>query len=138
MRIVPDNFRADPYGWATNQAGHIGLGVVASIVACAVVLALFDQFPYRIAVWSMIVLIYVGLIELHMQGWRGGDTVEDAIFVCGYGAGSVLYAAHEVRPGTGDFLMNIWDIVPFVAFAAFHMLLGVGLRIRQKARETEF
>lgn len=125
------NFRADPYGWLTNQTSHMGLGVIWAMLACAAVLVTFDQFPYRVAVWSMILLLYLGVVELAWQGWRGADTVEDTIFVVGYGAGGLLYTMHETQPGTGNFTGNIWHVLPFVGVAAFHLAVGYAVRVYQ-------
>ena len=133
--IQADNFRADPYGWLTNQVSHIGLGVVWSLVACALVLMAFGEFPFRVAIWCIIVLCYVGLVELAAQGWRGADTVEDTIFVTGYGAGSVLYTFHEYKIGTGLILGDVWHALPFAGVAAFHLAVGCGVRAVRKKRQ---
>lgn len=135
MGLTPSNFRADPYGWLTNQVSHIGLGVVWALVACALVLVLFGEFPFRIAIWCIIALCYVGVVELAAQGWRGGDTVEDTIFVVGYGAGSVLWVFREYQIGTGLIIGDVWDALPFVGVAAFHLAIGYALRLRQRIDE---
>lgn len=134
MRIVPDNFRADPYGWLTNQGSHICTGMMAAVLVCAAWLIVFDEFPSRSIAWAAILALYVLVVEIAAQGWNKGDTVEDAIFVVGYGAGGILYTLHEVNIGTGDFTGNIWDAVPFIGLAGFHLIVGAVLRIRQRRR----
>lgn len=135
MLVVPQNFRAQPYQWLTNQTSHMGLGFVLAMLTCLAHFAAFGEYPYRAAIWCMIVIGYFGWAELSMQGWRGGDTIEDTVFVCGYGAGGFLYTLREVRPGTGDFTGNIWDAALFLAVAAAHLCIGCGIRIWQKHRQ---
>lgn len=133
--MLPDNFRAQPYAWLTNQTSHMGLGFILAVLACLLHFVAFGEYPYRAAIWVMVFIGYFGWAELTMQGWRGGDTIEDTIFVVGYGAGGTLWTLHEVRPGTGDFAGNILDAAPILGVAAFHLAVGCGIRIWQKHRQ---
>jgi heme/copper-type cytochrome/quinol oxidase subunit 4 len=51
---TPDQFKRDWYGWATNQLGHIMIGLA---LACALTLLYFwaaGEFPYKTHLFAVI------------------------------------------------------------------------------------
>jgi len=129
VMITPDNFRADPYGWLTNQLGHIMLGLIMVYAVCVAWWAVSGELPYRLHVGVGLAIFYIGVIELWIQGWRGGDTIEDSVFTLGYGAAAPLCVFQEVAPDAGQFTGRIADLTPFFYIAGIHLLLGVTTRI---------
>jgi hypothetical protein len=125
-----DNFKNDPYGWLTNQAGHALLGVVLYTLAVAAMFWSFDEFPQRHIAWAVVAGIYITWEFVIQRGAHFWDSVEDTIFTVGYGAGTVALAFREVTPGLPKFQACIYDVIPMVAFFAFHVLIGVALRWR--------
>lgn len=131
--FLPDSYKYDPELWLANQAGHAFLGVVAAVAICLVWFGVAGEFPVRWHTWLTIFCTYVAY-ELHEQRWQGADTIEDAMFVAVYGAGSILYTFKEVDIGTGDFGGNILDLLPFLATATVHFIAGFFLRVRNLRR----
>lgn len=71
--LSPDNFRNDPYGHVTNQAGHAMIGLALSAV-------LFPWWgiPAAIIVGVLYLLIWEGLV----QRWvLPVDSFEDSVHV---------------------------------------------------------
>lgn len=129
--FLPDNFHGDWYGWLTNQISHIALGMAGVGALCFLALVVFGEFPGRRATWVLFAGGYM-LYEMSVQRWNGVDTVEDWIFVAGYGAGGLLHTLREVNPGTGEFTGNIWDVAPFFIAALAHVVFGVTQRVWQE------
>lgn len=132
--IQASNFRADAYGYITNQSGHVLIGICTAAGLCWLHLKGFGEFPYRGAVWAVMAAFYVIAVEILGQGWRGGDTIEDSIFVLGYGAGGALYTMEEAAPGGSALCGDLADIMPFIALAALHLSVGAGIRVWQARR----
>lgn len=135
MLIRPSAFLNDPYGYLTNQLGHIVVGVFLVFLVNRAAFEVFGQYPYKIHVWFLIVTFYVLIVEIRMQGWRGFDTIEDTAFTCFYGAGAPLWAFSEVAAGSPIVAGNIAMLDVFFAVAALHLTIGVGYRAYRRFLE---
>lgn len=132
--LAPDNFRAQPYGYLTNQLGHIGLGVLLVFLASRGWFEIAGEYPVKWHVWLSITAIYLGLVEWWAQGWRKWDTIEDAWFTCVYGAGAPLTAFREVAPGDPSVSVDLPGLDVFFLFAGAHLAVGVFVRFLQSIR----
>lgn len=130
--IEPDNFKTDPYGYLTNQLGHIGLGVLLVFLISRGCFELVGEYPIRLHVWLITGAFYLFVAELAVQGWRGWDTIEDTIFTVFYGAGAPLWAFKEVTPGDAALAASLPALDMFFAAAGLHLLVGVLLRAFSK------
>lgn len=130
--IKPDAFKSDPYGYLTNQIGHIGLGVLLVFLISRGCFELVGEYPIRLHVWLITGAFYLFVVELAVQGWRGWDTVEDTIFVAFYGAGAPLYAFKEVTPGDPALSAEMPALDVFFMAAGAHLFVGVALRIYER------
>jgi hypothetical protein len=74
-RFGPDDFAGDWYGWVTNQAGHIALGVLAVWVVGALTA---DDLPSRWAVLALALAPYLGWEVGQRGGWI--DSAQDVGF----------------------------------------------------------
>jgi len=130
--LEADNFKNDWYGWITNQCGHVVLGLV---LFCFLMMLSFlsGEFASRWVVWSSIGLSYIVWEFIIQRGYKW-DSVEDCIFVCGYGAGLPALVMHEVVPGSPVFHGNILHVVPVLGMFCFHATLGVTLRLIGQSR----
>ena len=122
--FLPSAFKRDPYGWLTNQTGHVFLGVVLAYLICLGWLVMFGEYPVRAWVWGVILAGYL-CFELFGQGWRGWDTAEDTIFVVAYGAGGALFPFHEVTPGSPEVTADMAAALPFFYACLVHLFAGV-------------
>lgn len=89
----PESFRKDPYGYLTNQIGHIYLGFNAMVLYCF----LFDKvgtYPAQGPAFALVVAGYFLGWEIIVQGWRRWDTLEDALYFA-WGAGVFLFIDME-------------------------------------------
>lgn len=77
---TPDSFRADPYTALVNQIGHIGLGMVAAVLAACIYFWFFGEMPVRTYMGIALSLTYLAF-ELIVQGYKGNDTYWDWSFV---------------------------------------------------------
>lgn len=77
---TPDNFRDDPYTALVNQIGHIGLGMVAAVIAACAYFHLAGEMPVRLYAGLILSAMYL-LFELVVQGYKGNDTYYDWSFV---------------------------------------------------------
>lgn len=134
--LAPDNFRGQPYGYLTNQLGHIGLGVLLVFLASRGWFEIAGEYPVRLHVWVIIFAGYFVGWELWLQGWRGFDSIEDTIFTCFYGAGAPLWAFYEVAPGIPTLEVNLPALDMFFLAAGAHLAIGVGFRIFQSFTAT--
>lgn len=132
--ITPDDFRARPYGFATNQISHtlmVGFlwftygGTLAGYL-------LSGEFPHK--EW-LIVFAAVGyaVVEMVTQGWRGLDTVQDWVFVVLFGVAAPVIIFDESAPGSPRAEVDLIKALPFVV--AFHVYLGVGILRRWIEKE---
>jgi hypothetical protein len=127
--IRPDDFKAQPYAYLTNQLGHIGLGVLLVFLINRGAFELFGEYPVRLAIWAATLAVYLGVVEILIQGWRGFDTVEDTIFTCVYGAGAPLWAFREIAPGSPMVEANLPALDMFFLAAGAHLMVGVVYRL---------
>ena len=132
MSIKPDDFKADPYGYLTNQLGHICLGVFVAFFVSRACFEIIGEYPVRLHVWLISGAFYLFVVELAAQGWRGWDTVEDTIFTVFYGIGAPLYAFKETMPGDPLLTANMPALDVFFLAAGTHLLVGISLRIFQR------
>jgi len=122
----PDNFKNDWYGWITNQCGHVVLGQMLFVGFMAV--ALFHgEYASRNTVWAGIAIGYA-FWEIINRGAKW-DSLEDFIFVCGYGAGIPAMLFREVTPGSSMIVGDLINVLPAVGLFAFHATAGVIFRI---------
>lgn len=136
MFIRGDNYRAEPGLWIANQAGHMGLGAFLVFLACLVWFGVFGEFPERLPVWACLTAGYYLIAELFLQRSAGADALEDTMFTCVYGAGSMLWTFREVQLGSDAFYGQISELVPFAALASVHLAIGAGLRVYQRYRSA--
>lgn len=122
-----DAFENDWYGWVTNQGSHIGLGVLLTFVLCAGFFLFFGEMPFKLAVLAVIATGYLAF-EVGVQGWRGIDTIEDTVFVVGYGASGALVGFSEIAPGSAHLSINLMDLLPYFAVSSLHLLTGAWQR----------
>ena len=71
--FAPGNFKGDPYGHATNQAGHMAIGLVL-----AAVLAPIWGYPAALIVALGYGLLWEGLVQRYVLPW---DSLEDTLNV---------------------------------------------------------
>lgn len=104
MRIRPDDFKDDWYGWLTNQCGHVVLGLAVSVSA------------YYAGAWLLYApffsaFLYWLLVEFFGQSvklWR--DSIADTLFVM---LGACVLPAYD----RGDLTLAIVFAVAALGFA---------------------
>ena len=129
--ITPENFKADWYGWVTNQAGHVLLGIFAAVAVAVLWWYAFDEYPYRKALALALVLVFVAS-EL-AQGWKGGDAVEDILFRT-YGVAFPLATLQESQRFSVELTPDLFAMLTIMGLVAFHMAVGVGIRVWQACK----
>lgn len=129
--LEPDAFENDWYGWVTNQVSHIGLGVGLTFFISVVFFLMFGEMPYKVSVLSLIAAGYIAY-ELGVQGWQGADTVEDSVFVVGYGSSGALAAFSEMSIGSSLLSVDLIALLPFFVVAVCHVAAGALFRRTSK------
>jgi len=133
----PNDFKGDPYGHLTNQLGHGWLGCAATSFIVWGLSSVMASFPPQGVVAIGVVFIYVVWWEVGWQGWRGFDTVEDALFFA-FGASIfvLLDMSSPVELGKTIPFFAGWrtiDILSAWHLIAISMLIpGVAKRLTQK------
>jgi hypothetical protein len=129
MLIAPDNFKGDPYGWATNQIGHaFAVGCLALVYVPAIVFfVVMGEFPPKWIVVASAAVTYLAF-EIATQGWRRGDTIEDWWFVVVYGVSGTMASFTEVTPGNPVAAFDPMAALPYVALMGAHLAFGAWLR----------
>ena len=89
----PSAFKNDPYGYLTNQIGHIFLGVFLTTAYCWFVDKV-SYYPNQVVAAFVVVGVYLLWWELAVQGWRGFDTIEDAFYL---GMGASIYTFIDMQ-----------------------------------------
>lgn len=130
--IRPDDFKTQPYAYLTNQLGHIGLGLFLVFLVNRGAFEVFGEYPIRLHVWGATLVLYLVVVELMLQGWRGFDTVEDTIFTCFYGAGAPLWAFREIAPGVPAVEVHLEALDLFFLAAGAHLAIGSAYRLFNK------
>lgn len=128
MIFEPDNYKNNWYGWITNQCGHMVLGQIMFVAAMGLAWFSMSEFPSRNAAWVTITVIYA-IFEFVIQRGYKWDSLEDAIFVCLYGAGIPAMTLYEIEPGSTMFRGDFMLIIPVVALFCFHATVGVLIRV---------
>lgn len=128
----PEAFLDDWYGWLTNQAAHIGVGVFLVFCLCVTYWSAYGEMPDKTAVYLTILSGYVAF-EIVIQGWRSFDTIEDSVFVVGYGAAAVLAGFTEVVPGSPVVAVDVLALAPFFIVAFVHLVAGSIFRVMRNA-----
>lgn len=124
--FAQDDFKDDWYGWLTNQIGHMALGIFLALVISTAWFGVAGEFPQKEAAWLLIAAGY-GATEI-VRGWTGWDSIEDCLFVSGYGAGGAFLVFNEVAPGSPYLIFSLGDVLPVVGLAALHLAVGVWFR----------
>lgn len=114
-----NNFMDDPYGYLTNQIGHVVLGCYVVTIVVGICYNFFcteypAQWPYAIGCMFAYLLVW----ELGVQGWKGLDTLEDSAY---FSLGASLWLFIEMDEVINRLLM--WSLV-------FTVLLGIGVMRR--------
>lgn len=84
----PDDFKSKPYGYLTNQLGHIFLGFGITTWYTWIITYLSGVYPSQVLSFFVCVTLYLVVWELIVQGWRNFDTIEDTAY---FGMGSSVY-----------------------------------------------
>ena len=125
MKITPSNFRADPLGWAGNQAGHV---LIAAAFAYWVAVGWFimaGEYPHRWAIFGALAAMYLA-IELP-QGGTVADTIEDIVVVLAYGGGLAIWSMQAVA-GSPALSFDPVAALPLVSVMTLHFAAGMGVR----------
>ena len=125
--FTPDDFKDDWYGYLTNQISHVGLGLFLVWFVCAVSFLALGELPYKLALFFSISVLYF-LYEMTFQGWRRFDTIEDTMFVAGYGAGGTVLAFSEFLVGTSLVAFDVYAPAYVILTMAIHLLVGCSVR----------
>jgi len=83
------------YGELLNQIGHAFLGLVSTVLFCAVWREVAGEMPYRSYVFTLVFLSYAIGIELLAQRWQPGDAWFDSLMFT-FGAAAALVPFYEV------------------------------------------
>ncbi len=133
MKIIPDSFPLDGYGFTTNQFGHAaGIGFLCFVYGMTLVwFLIFGEFPYKeyIALFGGIAYL---AFEVYTQGWQKWDTIEDWWFVNVYGIWGPLCSFREVQAGSIDVATDLFAPLPFIGLLVVHLLAGSYVRWRRK------
>ncbi len=124
-----DNFKNDWYGWVTNQWAHTLLGILAYSVAMFASFKITGEYASREVIFGAVVLIYLTWELLTTRKKLRWDALEDLMFVCFYGAGSIAVAMHEVQPGSTHFTGDMAHLAPIQGLFVLHTVLGVAFRL---------
>lgn len=142
MIFTPDNFRADWYGWITNQWARVFNAIALSIVAVFTYWGalLFStgigEYPYRLPLAGLLVLGYIAYELRRGQGetFKVWDSCDDTMFWC-YGVFMVLGTLHEVERTMLTLEPNVEAIFAILGLISFHSVVGVGIRVVQACRQ---
>ncbi len=127
--LTPSNFEKDWYGWLTNQVSHVFLGIFAVFAVSMTGFAVSGEFPVKTQMLMGIGAAYFLGIELWLQGWRGWDTIEDTVFVVGYGAAGPLAASYEIEVGRSAIIMELEPLLPYFYVCIAHLIAGILWRV---------
>lgn len=123
--MTPEDYRGQPYKAALNQFGHVSIGAFFASLVSLMWFSYADEMPIRGFVWIAVVTLYMGVIEIWIQGLKKRDTFADTFFV-GMGAALPLVTFEEVIVA-GDVLLRpheqpaIAGLLATVCFIAFHV-----------------
>jgi hypothetical protein len=87
--FVPDKFKADWYGFSTNQLAHFTIGAFLVLLQMNIHLWITGEFFDRLCAFIVILVGYT-CFEYCQKG-KTSDIIEDILFLVFFGAGSMLY-----------------------------------------------
>jgi hypothetical protein len=131
--IRPDNFRADPLGWAGNQCGHMMICAALGYYAAIGAFMTLGEFPPRWLLLALVGVVYLS-IELRQRG-SVADTLEDVLFVVGFGGALFLLPLQEIEPGSPVVAFNLIAHWPVVTVVVCYLAFGMALRLYQRCVE---
>ena len=102
---------------------------------CAAYYFAFGEFPLKSWVWVVITAGYVWF-ELIKQRFVGFDTIEDIVFVVGYGASASLSGFSEVVTGDPYVALNMTSLLPFFFVSACHLISGSVYRMSLRGHDS--
>lgn len=132
MVITPSAFRADPLGWAGNQAGHIAIAAFFAYWVAVGGFLLMGEYPQRWAIFGALVAIYLSL-EVPQNGTLA-DTIEDILVVVAYGGGLAIWSMREITPGVSALSFDPVAAMPLVSVITLHFAAGMAVRWWQMVR----
>jgi hypothetical protein len=124
--ITPSNFRADPLGWAGNQAGHILIAAMFAYWMAVIGYLMMGEYPYRWTIFGALVAVYLAL-EVPQNG-ETADTIEDILVVLAYGGGVFIWSMKEITPGLSALNFDPVAALPLVGIMNLHFALGMAVR----------
>lgn len=126
-----DDFRGKWYLWASQQMAHTLLGVILVSVSCLVYMSFTGELPYKLHLFLFLSVGYLlWEFALQVQGPKHTiDSLEDYLFVVGYGAGSVITVFTEIESGRPEVSMDLVAAIPFILISTLHLLYGCISRI---------
>jgi hypothetical protein len=133
--LKSDSFSNDAEGWIANQLSHALLGMFFYTVVVTALFIHLGEYPKKVVPWAIVLAGYL-IWEFAIQ--RGGifwDSLEDTIFVAGYGAGILALGFGEIEAGSPKFIACLFDVLPVIALFAFHCVVGVILRLKRPKSE---
>lgn len=122
-----DDFKDDWYSYLTNQISHVGLGLFLVWAVCAVSFTILGELPYKLTLFFSISVLYF-LYEMTFQGWRRFDTIEDTMFVAGYGAGGTVLAFSEFVSGKTLVVFDVYAPLYVIVVMIIHLVVGCSVR----------
>ena len=133
LRIKPDDFYADGYGFTTNQTSHaVAIGFLGFVYTSTLFyFLLFGEFPYKTHIAAFSAIGYL-VFELVTQGWKKWDTIEDWWFVNVYGVWGPLSTFSEVEVGSPKISADLFAPLPFIALLVVHLWAGSYVREKRK------
>lgn len=120
---LPDDFEGRPYGYLTNQIGHVFFGATLPMYIIAASYYSSGQYPDQTPIAIQFVISYLIGWELVTQGWRGLDTVLDTFFVA---IGASFFVIVEM-----DIVLNRMLLIYTLIYAA---LFGTTYRVWRRNR----
>lgn len=119
----PEDFFGNPYGYLTNQIGHVFLGGTVPMYVIGLVYVLTGKYPDQVPIVLNFVLAYAIAWEWSKQGWRGLDTVLDIAFVA-MGASVYVFVEMDIVLGR---MIGIYSVM-------YVLLLGSTFRVWYRAQ----
>jgi hypothetical protein len=106
------------------------LGLSMVVVFCLLGAVLIDEFPDKAAILASVAAIYA-MVEYPQNG-AIADSIEDAVFVVGYGAGLPLSVFDWI--GGGKFQGDLFNLFPLAWLTLLHLAAGYSIREWQRRR----
>ena len=122
--VPPDEWGSDWFGWLKSQAAHIFVGIFLVFVICVLFFYKFGEFPVKTHVLATIFVGYM-IFKFTLQGWQRLDTIEDIVFLVGYGAAGILSAVSETEVGKFSVRLDLYSLLPYVYVMIVHSLSRV-------------